>query len=605
MVYGYKGYMLHVNLSQESYKVIKCPENILNKYIGGRSLGAKFYWDLIPPEAGPLEPENVFMALTGPLNGTIAPTASKHLIVTKSPASGGWLESYSSGRVASELKYSGYDALIITGKSKLPINLFIHDDKVDFSVATHLWGKGTFETETYIRKQFDSECGSLSIGPAGEHMLPFACVGSEYYRQAGRGGAGAVMGSKNLKAIAIKGSGGINCVDIGALHRLVLNHQKKVKFRHMTPTTLSVTNAAGMLPTRNFSKGQYKQAVGNIDKDAIINVKVGDRACFSCFSGCSFITQVKDGIYKDLKLEGPEYETLAMLGSNLEIDYLPAIMKANFLCDDLGMDTISAGVVIGFVMECYERGILTDEDTDGLKLNFGNYKVVIDLLELIAQKKGFGAFCAKGVKEMAQELKRKTEEYAMHAKGLELPAYDPRAGWGSSITYSITPRGGCHRRAWPPSVEILGGLNPFSIEGKAEIVKNLMNQRSIMHSLIVCDMIGPRIGLNEDDWANYVNVVVGSKLTGQNLIDRSELTETLIRQINIREGFSSQDDIIPKRILEESLSEGPPAGKIIGTENFLKMRTEYFLSRGWDEEGIPTRETLKNYKYESDLKIII
>ncbi len=605
MVYGYKGQFLYINLSQETYKIIKWPENVLNKYIGGRGLGAKLYWDLIPPDTGPLDPNNVFMILTGPLSGTIAPTAGKHLIVTKSPASGAWLESYSSGRIASELKYAGYDALIVTGKAKAPINLFIYDDDIEFLDAKDLWGKGAFETETIIRERFESECGSLSIGPAGENLIPFACVGSEYFRKAGRGGAGAVMGSKNLKAIAVKGSGGIKCSEITNLTQLVLNHQKRVKSRHMTPMTLSITNAAGMLPTRNFSKGQFPKATGNIDKDAVISVKIGDRACFACFAGCSNMTRIKDGIYKDLILEGPEYETLAMLGSNLEIDYLPAIMKANYLCDDLGMDTISSGVVIGFVMECYERGILTEEDTCGIKLNFGNYPVIMELLELIAHKKGFGAFCAKGVKIMARELKKNTEEYAMQVKGLELPAYDPRAGWGSAITYSITPRGGCHRRAWPPSVELLGGLNPFKVEGKAEIVRDLMNHRSIMHSLIVCDMIGPRINLNEDSWANYVNIVVGSNYSGRGLIERSEAIETLIRRINIREGLSSKDDYLPQRILEECLPDGPPKEKIIGTDNFLKMRAEYYTCRGWDEVGIPTRETIMNYGYDNDPKIII
>jgi aldehyde:ferredoxin oxidoreductase len=605
MVFGYKGQFLSINLSQETYKIINWPERILNKYIGGRGLGAKLYWDLIPPDVGSLEPNNVFMILTGPLSGTIAPTAGKHLIVTKSPASGGWLESYSSGRIASELKYSGYDALIITGKAKSPINLFIHDSDVEFSDAKDLWGKGAFETESIIREQFDTECGSLSIGPAGENMIPFACVGSEYFRKAGRGGAGAVMGSKNLKAIAIKGSEGIKCSNIKTLTHIVLNHQKRVKFRHMTPMTLSITNAAGMLPTRNFSKGHFPKATGNIDKDAVINVKIGERACFACFAGCSNMTQIKEGIYKDLILEGPEYETLAMLGSNLEIDYLPAIMKANYLCDDLGMDTISAGVVIGFVMECYERGILTEEDTNGLELKFGNYHAIMELLELMAHKNGFGAFCAKGVKLMAQELNRDTERYAMHVKGLELPAYDPRAGWGSAITYSVTPRGGCHRRAWPPSVELLDGLNPFKIEGKAKIVRDLMNQRSLMHSLIVCDMIGSRINLNEDGWANYINIVVGSNYNGKDLLKQSEIVETLIRRINIREGFSSKDDYLPLRMLEESLPDGPPSEKVIGTANFLKMRAEYYTCRGWDEDGIPTTETIMNFDCDNDPKIVI
>ncbi len=605
MLHGYKCKLLNIDLSQESYKTVNIPEEILKKYIGGRGLGAKLYWDLIPPEADPLGQDNIFMVLTGPLSGTMAPGAGKHLIVTKSPATGGWLDSYSSGKVASELKFAGYDGLIITTKARYPISVLINNDEVEFSDARQLWGKGSFETETFIRENFDPECGTLTIGPAGENLLPFACVGSDFFRKAGRGGAGAVMGSKNLKAIAIKGTGGISCADMVAFHRLILNHQKRVRQRLMTPMTITITNAAGMLPTRNFTQGQFKKGTGTIDKDAVIDVKIADRACYACFAGCANITQVKDGIFKDLLLEGPEYETLAMLGANLGIDYLPAIMKANYLCDDLGMDTISAGVAIGFAMECYERGILTQEKTGGLELKFGNYRAVIKLLELMAYRRDFGDFCAQGVREMARLLGQHTEDFAMHSKGLEFPAYDPRAGWGSAITYSVTPRGACHRRAWPPLVEILRGVNPFSIEGKAEIVRDLMNQRCIMHSLIVCDMPGSIIRLGMDDWAQYLNIVVGSSYTGNDLNRSTEIIETLIRRINIREGFSSKDDILPKRTLEQSLPDGPGVGKIIGMENFLKMRSNYYLCRGWDSEGEPTQETIIKYEYNNEPSIEI
>ena len=605
MLYGYKGKLLHIDLGHETSKISIIPEEILKKYIGGRGLGAKLYWDLIPPETDPLGQNNVFMVLTGPLSGTMAPGAGKHLIVTKSPASGGWLESYSSGRVASELKFAGYDGLIITGKAKNPISVFINDDKVEFSDSRVLWGKGAFETETYIRENFEPECGTLSIGPAGENLLPFACVGSDYFRKAGRGGAGAVMGSKNLKSIAIKGTGGISCADIGALSSFILKYRKRIINRHMTPMTLSITNAAGMLPTRNFSRGQFNKGIGTIDKDAVIDAKIASRACYACFTGCANITKVKEGIFKDLILEGPEYETLAMLGANLEIDYLPAIMKANYLCDDLGMDTISAGVVISFAMECYERGILSKEQTGGLELKFGNYMAVVDLLELMAHKEGFGAFCAQGVKKMSKKLGKNTEEFAMHSKGLEFPAYDPRAGWGSAITYSVTPRGACHRRAWPPSVEILGGVNPFTIKGKAEIVRRLMNDRCILHTLIICDMLGPRLRLGMDDWASHLNRVIDSNYTGKDLNESTEIIETLIRRINIREGFSSEDDILPKRILEESLPKGPAAGKVIGKENFLQMRSEYYFCRGWDSEGVPTQEIVNKYEFDKEPKIIM
>ncbi|RJP74226.1 MAG: aldehyde ferredoxin oxidoreductase, partial [Candidatus Abyssobacteria bacterium SURF_17] len=254
MLHGYKGKLLHINLSKESTETVAIPEEILRKYIGGRGLGSKLYWDLLPPDVNPLGPENVFMALTGPVSGTMVPGAGKHVIVTKSPATGAWLDAYSSGRVAPEMKFAGYDGILISGKARKPVYLVVEDDKVEFRDAGHLWGKGAFAAETYVRETFHPDCGSLAIGPAGENLVHFACVGSDYFRQAGRGGAGAVMGSKNLKLIAIKGSGGIRCANIKGVRDLVLKHYETyldsaaglAHRRYGTPLTLTVTHSAGM-----------------------------------------------------------------------------------------------------------------------------------------------------------------------------------------------------------------------------------------------------------------------------------------------------------------------------------------------------------------------
>jgi aldehyde:ferredoxin oxidoreductase len=606
MLYGYKGKLLHVDLTTRATRSIHLPGEFLGKYIGGRGLGAKLYWDLLPADVDPLGPENIFMVLSGPLSGTMAPGAGKHLIVTKSPATGGWLESYSSGRMAPEMKFAGFDGLLITGKAEHPVGLFIRDETVTFEDVTDLWGRGCFATESYAKDHFHPDCGVLSIGPAGENLLKFACVSSEFFRKAGRGGAGAVMGSKNLKLIAVKGSGGIPCADMEAVYALVSKHYRKFKaspvgsarHRYGTPLTLNITNEAGMLPTRNFSRGQFERALGRIDKDGVESVTVSDRACYACFMSCSKRTRVDDGVFKGLELEGPEYETLAMMGPNLEVDYLPAIMKANRLCDDLGMDTISAGVSIGFAMECFERGILTEKDTGGLKLRFGNYAAALKLLEMMARKRGFGAFCAQGVKAMAKTLGRDTEAFAMHSKGLEMPGYDPRAAWGASLTYAVTPRGACHRRAWPPTKEVLGDAYPFTTEGKPEIVKDLMNENGVMHTLIVCDMGGKFIPLGIRDYADYLNAVTGSNWTSGDLIERAEIIETLIRRINIREGIGAGEDVLPRRLLEECHPDGPAKGRKIGTDNFLRMREAYYLLRGWDKEGVPSRETIHKYGLE-------
>jgi aldehyde:ferredoxin oxidoreductase len=608
MLYGYTGVLLYVDLSMETYGTIEPPGEILQKYIGGRGLGAKLYWDLLPANANPLGPENVFMVLTGPLSGTMVPGAGKHVIITKSPATGAWLDAYSSGRMAPEMKFAGYDGIVITGKARKPIYLVIEDERVEFRDAAHLWGQGAFAAETFAKEHIHPDCGVLSIGPAGENLVNFACVGSEYYRKAGRGGAGAVMGAKNLKLIAIKGSSGIKCADIQGVRELVLKHYDSFKDspagiarrRYGSPLTMTITNSAGMLPTRNFSRGQFERGIAAIDKDAVERARIADRSCYACFASCGKLTQVKDGVFRGLKLEGPEYETLALLGSNLEIDYLPAIIRGNYLCDDLGIDTISAGGVIGFTMECFERGILTKADTDGLELNFGNYEAALKLLEMIAHRNGFGDFCARGVREMARELGHGTEEFAMHCKGMELPAYDPRAGWGAAITYSVTPRGGCHRRAWPPLREVLGGVNPFTTEEKAEIVKEMMHETCVMHSLLVCDAPAKVIPTGIPGYREYLNLVTGLNYSDEDLVERAEIIETLIRRINIREGLGIDDDFLPRRILEEALANGPAEGKVMGTESFLRMRSEYYRIRGWDNKGVPTEETIAKYGFENE-----
>lgn len=608
MIPGYKGSLLHIDLSEEKHQKLEIPEVMLKKYIGGRGLGAKLYKDLISPETGPFDPKNVLMVLSGPLSGTMAPSACKHVIITKSPATGGWLETYSSGHMAQEMKCAGYDGLIITGKAKQPCYVLIEDDKVSFNDAHDLWGKGAFEAEAFVKKMLHPKAGAISIGQAGENLLKISCIGSDYYRKAGRGGAGAVMGSKNLKALAIKGSSGIECSDINKIYELIEKHHAiylespigNARHQFGTPLTLNITHSAGMLPTRNFSRGQFEEAIGKIDKDGVANATVGSRACGSCFISCSKRTHVIEGLFAGTTIEGPEYETIGLFGSNLENSNLPSIIHANYLCDDLGMDTISAGNIVGFAMECYEKGILTKEDTGGLDLKFGNYTAMVELLKLMAKREGFGKLCAEGVKEMAKQLGQNTEDFAMHSKGLEFPAYDPRAGWGSTITYSVTPRGGCHRRAWPPMKEVLGGVYPYTIENKAKIVIEMMNDNSVMHSILVCDFPGKFIPLATSDWKEYVNAVTGLNYTAEELDERAEITETLIRLINIGEGFSSADDMLPKRIIEEAHPTGPPAGKVIGMENFMKMRSEYYALRGWDSDGNPTSETLSRYAFEDE-----
>ncbi|RJQ48673.1 MAG: aldehyde ferredoxin oxidoreductase [Desulfobacteraceae bacterium] len=614
MAHGYALKMLHIDLSGRFFREIPIEPDTVKTYLGGRGLGARLYYDLIPPETDPLGPDNLFMVLTGPLTATMAPGAGKHLIITKSPATGGWLESYSSGYFAVELKFCGYDALIISGRSASPVCLFIRDRQVDFEDARPLWGKDSFAAERYVKSRLGEKAGVLSIGQAGENRVRFACVGSEYFRKAGRGGAGAVLGSKQVKAIGVKGSGGVTCTDLPGMFALVKKHHErhvespvgKARRRYGTPLTFNITNAAGMLPTKNFQGGTDPEAVGKIDADGMSKRFVRDRACYSCIMACSKWSRAEPGSrFPGVQIEGPEYETIGMFGSNLGIHDPSFIIAANKACDRLGLDTISSGSVVGYVMECFEKGYLTEADTGGLRLGFGDIENVLRLLEQIARREGFGALCAEGVKGLADRLPPAAGAFAMHAKGLEFPAYDPRAGWGAALTYAVTPRGGCHRRAWPPMKEVLGDLDPFTTENKARIVKEMMDENCVMHSLIVCDIGGKFIPLSTGDYTEYLNAVTGESYRSSELLWTSGKVETMIRLINLREGLGKESDALPARVLKECHARGPTKDRVMGEENFKIMRTEYYGLRGWDEDGVPEPATLAKYRIEDDAGIVL
>lgn len=598
---GYMGKLLDIDLNKESHREISLDPSILKKYIGGRGVGAKLLYDMLPVGVDPLSPGNIMIILTGPLTGTIAPGAGKFVIVTKSPVSGGFLDSYASGRFAVELKFSGYDGLIIRGKSKKPSKIIIENEKVKIEDASYLWGKDTFKTEELLQKEFgEKEVGTICIGPAGENLVSFATINSDYYRQAARGGIGAVMGSKNLKAISIRGTSSIKCENAKALMGLVLEHKVLLdnspvvanRMRFGTPSTLDITNEAGMLPTHNFQTGVFKEAIEKLDSTGIEKSIVQSRGCYGCMIACSKVTKVDEGEYKDLIVEGPEYETVGMFGPNLGVDYLPSIIKANIICDKLGLDTISAGNSIGFVMECYEKDILPKEYM-GKGFSFGNYHAALGILEDIAYRRGIGDLIADGVRKMSKTLGRDSEHFAMHVKGLEFAAYDPRVGLGTALSFAVSPRGACHRRAWPPSMEVLGHLEPYKLDGKPELVKKLVDENSIFHSMLICDFPAKWIPLNIEDFVYYLKYSVGTDYTESDLWDTADRIETLIRLFNNREGLSRDDDTLPPRVLKDAMPEGATKGNYVKKEQLDLLLDKYYSIRGWDMHGKPLDSTLK------------
>lgn len=595
------GRVLQVDLGSGEVKRWQVSRETSIAYIGGRGLGARLLLDLLPPETDPLSPENVLMFVTGPLTGTPFPGTGKYVVITKSPATNTYLDSYSSGLLAPAMRFAGMDVLLIKGRAPLPSYLWIKDDRVEIRPAEDLWGVDAFQVETTLRDRHGHEdVGIAVIGPAGENLVKYASIGSDYYRHAGRGGSGAVMGSKNLKAIALRGTGGLPMADVQQVIELQAKQIAKlpdsagaqIRINYGTTSTFPITNAAGMLPTRNFQSGTFPEAVNVLDAAGIKKITIGNAGCYGCIVPCARLVKVR----KDerlLTIEGPEYETLAMLGSNLGINDPAFVVEANLLCDELGIDTISTGVVLGFAMECVERGLLDDPSVADLR--FGNAEAALRALKDIAYRRGAGDLMAEGVRTMAEEIGGGSERFAMHVKGLEFPAYDPRAGFGTGLTYAVTPRGACHRRAWPPAREVLGGVPPYTIEGKAAMVKEMFDERCIYHSLLVCDYAGSGLAIPFCEYAEFIAAVTGFRYAEEDLWKAADRIETTIRLFNLGAGLTRADDTLPARILEEPLPDGPAQGQLFGREGLETMKDEYYALRGWDEEGVPLPDTLDRY----------
>jgi len=602
---GICGKLLEIDLTSGKTRTTTVSFEMVEKYIGGRGLGARLLYDILPAKTDPLSPENVLIFLTGPLTATLVPGSSKFVVVTKSPLTHGWCDSYSSGRISVELKKVGYDGMVIQGKSNYPCYLRIDSQGVEIREANLIWGRDSFETERILREiEGGTRVGVSSIGPAGEKLCRFACINSDLYRQAGRGGVGAVMGSKNLKAIVVKGKKEVDLHDRKRLIDLNRENYQRAKksavaqarMKYGTPLTLNITHAGGILPTKNFQFGTWEKALEKIDSVGVYKSTVSHKACPSCFTHCGMITRVSEGKYKGIGLEGPEYETLGMFGSNQLIDDLPSIIQANILCDKLGLDTISTGNVIGFIMECFERELISSRETDGIEIRFGDCEASLSAIEMIAYRQGFGDILAEGVKAISERIGKDSDRFAMHVKGMEFPAYEPRGAFGSGLSYAVSPRGACHRRAWPPAKEILGNYPPYTAEGKSEMVKGLYDENCILHSLLVCDMPAKFIPLSPDDYSKYFEAVTGETVSNEDFQAIADRIETLIRMFNVREGLTRRDDTLPYRTLHEPLPDGPAKGQFIGEENLNRMLDEYYELRGWDRLGIPREETLKKYQ---------
>jgi len=613
-LFGYAGRILRINLSTGNIKTEPLKEETAKKYIGGIGLGIRLWLDNSKPGLDPFSPENPLVLTTGPLSGTIAPTGGNgHAFVSKSPQTYGIAEAKSHGFFGAELKRAGYDSVIFEGKSEKPVYVWIDDDSVQIMDAKHLWGKSPQETEDIIREELgDYYIRLASIGPAGEKLSRIACIINDKTRAAGRCGLGAVMGSKNLKAIAVRGTKDVSVAKPEEFLEFVkiLHERMKgpatVKYRTLgTPQNVLVHNSLGCLPTRNFTNAIFEGAERVSGEYLNMRFVTKINGCSSCAMRCEHIAVVPEGPYKGT-MARVEYEPLWAFGPHCGVDRMDAIVKAIDLCNYYGMDAISAGVIAGFAMDCYEHGILTKEDTGGLDLKFGNAEAMIKLVEMMGMREGLGNILAEGVKRAAELIGKGAEKLANHIKGVEMTGYDIRGLKTAALGYAVSFRGADHNRHGAYALDIAGKVDRFKFEkGRSKLVIEIEDLYMIIDSLIVCKFSRGVYYKGFEDLAKYYTLVTGMEMTAEELKRAGERLSNLARLANIREGLSRKDDHLPIKVMTAPIpDETVSKGSYITQEELDFMLDDYYIHRGWTKDGVPTLEKIKELGLE-DLAYIV
>jgi len=589
-MYGYQGKILRVDLSNGICKVEPLDEKVARKFIGGRGLATKLFVDEVSPLVDALSPENKLLIATGPLTGTPAPTSGRYMVVTKSPLTGTIASSNAGGYWGAELKFAGYDIIIVEGKSKKPVYLMIEDDTVEIRDASHIWGKFVSETTSKLLKEVPEKSRVLTIGPAGEKMSHIAAVISDVSRAAGRSGVGAVMGSKNLKAITVRGTKKVTLADEEALKAVIKDCGAKIKENGVTGQGLpaygtavlvNIVNEGGVFPTNNYQTSQFPDAEEISGELMAEKYLVRKDPCYRCPIGCGRYCKVDN-----IEGGGPEYESIWAFGGDCGISDMASVIKANYWCNEYGLDTISTGTTIAAAMELYQKGYLKNEDLNGLSLEFGDNEAIIEWTKRIGLREGFGAKMADGSYVLTNSYG--VSELSMSVKKQELPAYDPRAIQGQGLAYATSNRGGCHVRAYLISPEILSlpeKLDRFAIEGKATWVKIFQDLTAFIDSSGICLFTSFALGV--EDYKALINAVLGTNWTGEDILLAGERIWNLEKLFNLEAGIDSSQDTLPKRLLEDPISSGPSEGNL---SRLSEMLPEYYKLRGWSVEGIPTSE---------------
>jgi len=596
---GYTGRILHIDLTNERSHVEEVDEDFALKYIGGRGFGAKIVMDNLREGVKPLDPENIIVIAPGVLSGLYVPAAGKTSFVSISPLTGIYADSNMGGMFGVEIRQAGYDALVIHGRAQSFSYIWIDDDEVQVRDAAGYRGKMSTETERELKEDLrDEEVKVAAIGPAGENLVKFACVNSEWSRNAGRTGMGAIFGSKNIKAIAVRGTKDLPVHDLDKLVELsdraytTLHDHPLMKFwqEQGLMSVIDYANTLGFIPTHNFSDAHFEDA-DRINGDVMVSrYKIGDSACYSCPMACGNICLVKTGKYAGTVTEGPEYESAAMLGSNVGISEFDAVLRGNYLCDELGIDTITSGSLIATLIEGYERGLLSLEDLDGIALRWGDDISIMQFLEKIANRDGIGDVLADGVYGVIEKFPQ-LKPIISHVKGLDQSAYDSRVGVTMGLAYATSDIGAHHARAWTIGKELEMGAD-WTLDEKIDLVIYHQTIRPLFDMLGVCRLPWIELGFDENTYAEFYTAATGVEVTLDELLERSNAIYNLTRAINMRLGVTREDDKPPERAFNDPIKTGPHAGECLDRELFDRMLDIYYEHRGWDKEGRPSDKQL-------------
>jgi len=616
---GYAGKVLRIDLSTD--KIIQEPlsKKMCDEFIGGRGFVAKTLYDELPPDTYPFGKNNLFIIATGPLSGHFLPASGKTHFGSKSPATGGYADSNMGGHFGPALKYAGFDMAVITGKAKTPSYLYIRDDIIEIRDAKAYWGKGSLTCEEMMKKDLGEDFQILTIGPAGEKLVKFACISHDFGRQAGRTGIGAVLGSKNIKAIAVKGTGRIPVFDLKKAYAKGKQAFKKVSekpgFKGWTPEgTAGITdwvNEVGSFPAKNFQTSHIDHSHMINGKKVLERLKITDKACYCCPTPCGKYGKTKTSL-GTAYMEGPEFETISLFGGSCMLESIEEIAYANYLCDELGIDTISGASVAAFAIECYEKGLITKEDI-GKEIKFGDFDSIVYLLDLMSLRKNdLGDLLSQGVKIASEKIKKGSEKFAIHVKGLEWTGYECRNAPSMMLAYMTADVGAHHNRAWVLGHDVVGaGTNVHDLitagadsdtrpkavihsEDSAGYVIESQHLRPAFDLLGCCRLQMMELGFEVEHYAELFGFITGRKITWDDIIKTSEKVWNLKRVIWAREikDFGRKYDYPPARFYEEPTPSGPNRGYFIKKEEIDKLLDAYYAKRGWDQNGIPTQKTL-------------